>query len=374
MGACVRKGKSQQDLREQIRSSLLVAIENGRLEEVQRLYRRYMQRRQPPPTLDVDDKLLTLQEVPLSALAYAFRAGQSEIARFLIEEANASLKKLYETYQLINRSPLDIACEYGFLSLVQYFLPIHLQESCKWTQPEISTEGPDDLSLFADSQGRIKVKAVVSVQPAVHKACEHGHLAVVKYLHELYRGKTPPTDCNVHEVDERAGENCALIAARTGNLTMIRYLHEVCTADFNKLNKRSETAIQIALIAAKRRPNGNFGGCIRYLVETVGVDLVYQYEETLLICEDKSLVDYLESRLASRGIVVSKWKIDQENSITRNRPERPVSEKSREFEARFKAVGANFQLRELFQELPSKSEDLSSIPLHSDTSGLVTPL
>lgn len=374
MGACIHKSSSKQDLREQIRSSMLVAIENGRLEEVQRLYRRYMQRRQPPPALDVDDKLLTLQEVPLSALAYAFRAGQSEIARFLIEEGNASLKKLYETYRLINRSPLDIACEYGFLPLVQYFLPIHLQESCKLTQPENSTEGPDDLSIFADYRGRNKAKTVTLFQPAVHKACEHGHLAVVKYMYELYRGKTPPIDCNIHEVDEQAGENCALIAARTGNLTMIRYLHEDCSADFNQLNKRSETAIQIALIAQKRRPNGNFGGCIRYLVETVGVDVVYQYEETLLICEEKSLVDYLERQLSLRGVVVSKWKIDQENSLTRNRPERPVSEKSREFEEKFKAVGANFLLKELFQELPSKSEDLSSIPLHSDTSGLVTPL
>lgn len=373
MGACVRKGSVKQDLREQVRSALLVAIENGQLEDVQRLYRRYMQRMGPPPVLDVDEKLLTMQEVPLPALAYAFRAGQCEVARFLIEEAHSSMRKLYETYQLINRSPLDIACEYGFLPLVQYFLPIHLQEGCKWTQHENSTEDVEDLSIFTDLQVRNKLKTVNLLQPAVHKACEQGHISVVKYMYDLYRGKTPPFDCDLHFVDERGGENCALIAARTGNLPMIRYLHVDCKADFHKLNKRSETAIQIALIASKRRPNANFGACVRYLVETIGVDLTYQYEETLLICEDKSLIDYLESQLSARGIVVSKWKVDQENSITRNRPARPVSDKSLEFEAKCKAIGRDFQLRELLAE-QSKSEDISSIPMQSDVSGMVTPL
>ena len=373
MGACIRKGGVKQDLREQVRSALLVAIENGRLEDVQRLYRRYMQRLAPPPVLDVDEKLLTLQEVPLPALAYAFRAGQCEVARFLIEEAHSSIRKLYETYQLINRSPLDIACEYGFLPLVQYFLPIHLQEGCKWTQHESFTEAVEDLSIFADLQARNKLKTVPLLQPAVHKACEQGHIFVVKYMHELYRGKTPPFDCDLHIVDERGGENCALIAARTGNLAMIRYLHMDCKADFHQLNKRSENAIQIALIASKRRPNSNFGACIRYLIESIGVDLTYQYEETLLICEDKSLIDYLETQLSARGIAVSKWKIDQENSITRNRPERQVSDNSLDFQAKCKAIGSHFHLGELLAE-QSKSEDISSIPMQSDVSGMVTPL
>ena len=370
----MRKGSAQQSVREHVKGSLLVAIENGQLEDVKRIHRRYMQRGPSSPILDIDDKILTLQEVPLTALAYTFRAGQCHIARFLIEEAGASLRKLYETYQLINRSPLDIACEYGFLPLVQYFLPIHLQEGSKWTQPENSTEVFEELSIFADPRSRASAKFVPSQQPAVHKACEHGHLAVVVYLHELYRDKNPPYDCNLHVVDERAGENCALIAARTGNLMMIKYLHEECRADFMRLNRRSETAIQMALIGAKRRAGGNFGGCIRYLVETVGVNLAYQYEETLLICEDKSIAEYLEAQLAKLGIVTSKSKVDQENSLTHSRPERPVSDKSLEFDAKCKAAGTHFQLQELFTEQPSKYEDMSSIPLRSDVSGLITPL
>lgn len=47
----------------------------------------------------------------------------------------------------------------------------------------------------------------------------------------------------MHYIDDYTGENCAMIAARNGNIDMIRYLYEDCKANFHILNKRKENAV-----------------------------------------------------------------------------------------------------------------------------------
>lgn len=372
------KAKVHQSLREYVCNSLLLAIENGKRGEVEVLYERFMRKDADSAAFDVDEVILILQEVPLNALAYAFRAGQTEIAHFLLSHCSASLVQLYETYALIGRTPLDIASEYGFLSLVQYFLPIHLREGAKYRHTQSPHESREELSIFVEPkprttllQSEVTLRVNSPYQPAVHRACEHGHLDVVRYLYEQFKGKQAPADCDINALDDKAGENCALIASRSGNLPMIRFLHEECSADFHCLNRRRENAIQIAVTGAKRKPGLSYLGCVKFLVETVGVDVTYAYEETLLICEDKSMVFYLENQLYLRGIIVTKTKIDLDNSFSRKRTPRQMSKKSQEIDQRCRAQGSRFQIRELIDA--SKSEDISSIPFQTEQSGMITP-
>ena len=380
MGACICKTKVQQSVREYVTNALLLAIEGGRRDEVEALYNRFMRRDMNPPAFDVDERIITLQEVPLNALAYAVRAGQVEITQYLLETAHSSLRKLYETYQLIGRTPLDIACEYGFLQLVQYLLPIHLLEGEHLLRQPSPHESREELSIFTEKkEGTANVtpestlRVAYPYQSAIHRACEHGHLEIVKYLYTQFKGKTAPQDCDISALDEKAGENCALIASRSGSLAMIRFLHEECSADFMHLNRRRENAIQVAVIGSKRKPGVSFLGCVKYLVETIGVDVTYEYEETLLICEDKSLVFYIENQLYLRGIIINKAKIDLDNSLTRKRTPRQLSKKSQDLDQKCKAIGSKFQLKDLFPDQSSKSEELSSIPHQTDNSGLITP-
>lgn len=293
---------------------------------------------------------------------------------FLVFQCSASVRKLYETYELIGRTPLDIACEYGFLSLVQFFLPIHLREGGKRLQMPSPHESLEEMSIFAQSPGKITqirangtLKTASPWQPAIHRACEQGHIEVVRYLFQQFQGKLPPADCDISAVDEKAGENCALVACRTGNLPIIRFLHEDCRADFKLLNRRRENAIQISVSGAKNRPGSCNLPCVKYLVETVSVDVAYAYEETLLICEDKALAFYLENQLYLRGILVTKTKIDLGNSLSRKRTPRQMTKKSQEIDQKVRAQGSNFQIRDLVEA--SKSEDISSIPQQSDQTG-----
>lgn len=365
MGNCTCKGKDKCSSLDQLRERLVAAVESGRLDIIQHSYQRHMQANATSLSFDVDEWIIILQDVKLNTLAYAFRAGQTEIVRFLIEEAHASVGKLYETYKQFNRSPADILCEYGFLPLLQYFLPIHLCESGKSVTSAPLNDSQEELSIFSDHRTvllREKADPPIPFQPGIHRACEKGHIGVVQWLLTSFEGQSPPADFDVNAVDEKAGENCALVAARVGNLQMIKLLHQSSNADFHILNRRNESAIQVAATGSKRKEARNYYDCLRYLVETIGIDITYNYEETLLICEDRTLVHYLESQLRSKGIETSKERLENEYSLMKNRAPRQVSKHSQEFERKLKSCG--FKITDLVEEGQSKSY-LSSIPQRS---------
>jgi len=101
-------------------------------------------------------------------------------------------------------------------------------------------------------------------------------------------------------------------------------------------------------------------GTVKYLVENVGIDVTYEYEETLLAVADNKIAKYLENRLRTIGIVTSKKHIDNENSFSRNRVQRPVT--NPELEERLKDLSSHFDFGEVFQnELREESMVPSSI-------------
>ena len=61
---------------------------------------------------------------------------------------------------------------------------------------------------------------------------------------------------------------------------------------------------------------------IKFLVERCSVNITHEHEELLLVLEDKSIITYMEEKLQEIGINTKKIKIDQENSLNKNRPPR----------------------------------------------------
>lgn len=365
MGHCVCKNKAKCTTLDQIRDRVIAAIESGRVDVIEHCYEKYMLGTENAPALDVDEWIIELQSVKLNSLAYAFRAGQTEIVKFLLETAHASLSKLYAIYKQFNRTPVDLLCEYGFLTLLQYFLPIHLQEIGKAATSFPLNDSLEELSIFSDHKTillREKNEQPAAYQPSIHRACEKGHLTVVQWLLEYFQGQTPPSDFDVNAVDDKAGENSAFVAARMGNIHLLKLLHSRSNVDFHLLNRRNENAIQVAATGSKRKDARSFYECIRYLVEVIGVDVTYNYEETLLICEDRALVGYLEGQLRSRGIDNTKEKLENEYSLTKNRGPRQVSKHSLEFERKLRHCG--FKIKDLVEDGPSRSY-ISSIPQKS---------
>ena len=187
------------------------------------------------------------------------------------------------------------------------------------------------------------------------------------YLHKYFKGKVngAPKEFDIYADDERTGENCAQITARTGNTELLQWLFEKVKIPLkDKVNKRGENALQLACIGSKKYKEMPFMSTVKYLVENVGIDVTYEYEETLLAVQDNKIAKYLENRLRILGIETSKNHIDRENSFSRNRVQRPVA--NPELEERLKDLSSHFEFQEVFQdELKEESQVPSSIYAHS---------
>ena len=370
MGLCGCTGKADLITRETLQKGLAVCIENGDLGGLAELYDFFLKQGSSPyalPLLTVDDPVLTVQGVELNALAYSFRCGRKDIAQYLIEKTGASLSCLNACFQRIGKTPLHILCEYGHVDLLKYYLPLYRRSHSR--QPSIPSfhESLEELSIFTDNPRRVAIVPTTFTLSPVQKACEKGYIDILRLLKEFAEKNTAFPEIDIHAKDEKTGENCALVSCRMGNLNMMKFLFEECQADFSLLNKRKESALQIALLSAKRHSNVRFFDCVRYLVEKIKVDVMYEYEETLLLIEEKALEEYLETRLNARGVTTTKAKVEENYAIIshKNRPTQDLIQ----LENRLKDVGTDFEMSCIFRtELQDSHSLLSSITPVSDIS------
>lgn len=312
------------------------------------------------PMMETDEYIttqqgVTLTQISLNALAYSIRLGRLEIVRFLLEEANASLQQVHRSLTAIGKTPLDLICENGHLALLEYLLP-----KLEVFKPEELNDDKEEAneSLFAETRNTqftpSEHQMFAFTHTAIQRACEKGHYAVVKHLYTYFKGApTTPLVCDLHYRDETTGENCALLAAKSGNLKLIKFLHQEVKADFTVRNYRAESALQLALIGS-RRSNLPYLAVVRYLCEEVGVDVTYQYEEALLLTEEHVVVEYLEKLLNKHGFEASKVVLERKYALKHNNP---LTEAKSE-------PHSSCILKALQQELES---DLSSILLAEDS-------
>lgn len=248
---------------------------------------------------------VTTTKVPMSALTYALVLGKRKCFQYLYEEAGASLAVMHDQISYLRKKPVDIViddCNFDFLD---FYLPIHLLYHSE--QSLISNTETEDFSISNSSlKPKSRPKHLVTMQSSIHRVVDKGNFKALKYLLDYFDGRKVPDVFNVHSIEEVSGENCALVAVRSGDLEMLRFLHKHCNADFNIRNKRRESAIQVAAAASKKKPKVEFLLIMRFLVEEVGVDLAYNYEETLLLCENNNIIAYLEEKLEALGIFVKK--------------------------------------------------------------------
>mmetsp|Transcript_1665 Transcript_1665/g.3576 ORF Transcript_1665/g.3576 Transcript_1665/m.3576 type:complete len:374 (-) Transcript_1665:89-1210(-) len=367
MGNCTCSTAQKKLSRGDFKGSLAQLIEENRVKKFILMFETYVdivETNKVKPVMKVDESVISVQGIELSALAYAIRLGRLEIVRYLMEEARASLTKVCEALMIVRKTPLDVVCENGHLQLLTYLLP--KLDNIKPTSASEPDEKADE-SLFAvtrqtQSQTYEQLRLLTSTYTAVQRACEKGHFSVVKYIYQYYNGKcVPPVQCDLNHIDETTGENCALLAAKSGNLQLLNFLYYEVEADFFILSKRRESAIQLAVVGSKKTPKNTYLPAIKFLCEDVGLDVAYEYEETLLLAEDQQIVAYLERELTKRGINTNKILLERKYTTKYNSPTENVipilpQEKS--------------LLKELREELNS---DLSSIQMVS-TSQLDTPL
>lgn len=258
----------------------------------------------------IDDNILVEENLELNPLGYALLTGKVRSFTLIKEELGASLEVLEHRLQLQGSSGMSIICTNGFSELFVYTLPFYIQY---YSQRTGQVPDPSSITLDFSKSEEISDKTPNNTHTPVHIACIRGHIGILQIL--LSDDVVYPYELNMHAIDQVSGENSALLATRTGNLTMLKYLHENCKVNFNILNKRSENCINVAAAESKKRKKNGFLEIIKYLVEHVKLDITQNHEETLLSAEIPQIVSYIERKLFERGLKVSKRELEMRYTI-----------------------------------------------------------
>lgn len=363
MGNCCTI-KKHTNFEKYLATKLTTAIEKNDVDKIREIIIKYTSISvSKEPTLNINQPIVKIYSHDMNPLGYALFLGLTEAFTIILELGKAKISAMSKLYANLSKRPIDIICELGHKQLLEFYLPFYMGKGEELEQSE-SESISLSISRSKNTKSHIhdKSKSILpmSTLSPLHRACEKGKLNIVQFFWDYFKNKVAPNEFNINYQDEHSGDNCALVSCKTGSIELIRYLHEVCQANFCILNKRKESAIQILAVWSKKKKTKRFKDCFKYLIEVVGVDYTYEFEETLLVLEDKSIILYLEEKLRIDGISISKSRVDDKYSISRNRV--PISMDPALEVKLSKIKGTKFNFTEIFkEELEESKVELSSI-------------
>ena len=257
----------------------------------------------------IDEPIFIQKEIALNPLSYSLWQGNLKSFKCLYEEYHAKVSEIEKLLNEKSITPLDIICEKGYHELLVYYIPLYIEYA------SAHPSSRDDHNVTVEFDKTIDALPRNIYSP-VQKACEMGNIHILLTIFNYFKGSSSiPPILDLEYQDEHTGENCVLIACRNGNYSMLKFLHEIVKADFHMKNKRKESAINVCLAGNRKRLAKIYLECLIYLIETVKVDFLYQYEESLLIAQDYETIKYLEYKLSNAGIKVTKQDLEDENKI-----------------------------------------------------------
>lgn len=302
MGCCqsemkFEKGNIAQMVKECIEKNnlkvLLKSIENPEFQ------------RDKEKTLEIlDNVICNMKSLKLNALAYSLFLGRNSIFQAL-HKSGCSLQAAELLLQKQGVTAIALICCKGYCDMLSYYLPFYTESH--------NNDKPQDKTFTIDFNGDLeKMPESKLKSTAVHMAIQYNHIGIVTIINEFFKNSSQvPFELDLEYQDEISGENSALLACRHGNYPMVRFLHQKCGANFMIRNKVGESPIQIAAAGSRLHPHQQYLQIIMYLVDTVLVDVLYNYEETLLLVEDKEIIDFIEKKLKSHGITLKKKEIEK---------------------------------------------------------------
>ena len=306
MGCCNTNARIPQD--QMLLSKLKDSIASDSSERV-RCVLNLLLKSSPEQHFQIDSPTIDLKDLTLNPLAYSLWTGSQSVFKCLVQEFNASPIEMEKLLLDQHFTGLDIICERNYTAMFLYYIPIYLQYS---TQIPISKQ---DHQVTVDFDRTVD-QVSKNIYSPVHKACELGNISILLTIFNYFKTKDfKPHILDLEYQEETSGENCVLIACRTGNYSMIKFLFEVVKADFTKVNSKGEGPVIVLLAACRKAPSQVYFQCLVYLLETVHIDLKKIYEDCLLLAQERVIVEYLEKSLKDLGICVNKQSIEETNKI-----------------------------------------------------------
>ena len=224
----------------------------------------------------VSETLTVIDNITMNLLGQALWLGNFHAFKNLIEEKGAKVEIMEKIFEKQGKSGIEILIFKNFFDMFKYYLPIFLVSFSKKV---------NNFDYFT--------------KPLIVQAIESESLEIIQHIYSYFVFVNPPATFDFYYVNPFTGENSALVACRTLNLPIIRFLNEVCQVDFSVINFKKQTALHIAVKANKK--NSNYA-VIEYLIENCEFDIRYNYENLLMsVCELETL-KLVENKLDLLGI------------------------------------------------------------------------
>ena len=263
---------------------------------------------------DVDSGSLFIKGLNFNLLGLCLWLSSAECFEYVHKHFNASIDAMEKIFLNQKMVVIDILCEKGCVELLDYYLPYY---NANANETSIFQEVSETID-FSQATPHLN-EDIINTYTPVHKTCEAGNINVISHIFNFYKYlSNTPYQLDINYKDEITGENCALISCRTGNYSMIRFLHTTCRADFSILNRLGETCLQILAASNKKKNMKEFHESFVYLVLQVGVDILRNYEEILLLLENEKSIMFYEKKLQEKGIKVDKFELEDKNRVSKS--------------------------------------------------------
>lgn len=220
---------------------------------------------------NINVPITILDNITVNPLGYALCTGNLEFFKLLKDQKGASIEKMELIFEKQNISSLEIVITKGFLNILEYYLP-------------------SVLLYYKDTEYLMK--------PLIVKAIELENLEIVKFIYKYFYCVSPSPSFDIHYINPLTGENPALVACKSCNLQMIKFLNETCEADFSLVNLEGNNALHIALLSATR--NVHNSEAIKYLITSCKIDISYDYEKVFANINDSETIQLIEKELEAR--------------------------------------------------------------------------
>lgn len=253
-------------------------------------------------TTILDSPIISIKTLQLNAMGYCLLLGRYSIFEIFVK-FGCSMQKMDELFFSQKFSALDIICFKGYSEILNYYLPYYVENYPEGKQKEkkLTIEIREEEYFFKQAENLTPIQTLV----------KYGHMQGINIICDYFIGGAEiPYEFDLSYRDDY-GESSPLIACRYGNYPMVKFLYQKCGCNFSALNKAKENAIQIAAGGSRIRPGLQYYQIIEFLINVAGLDVVYNYEETLILAESSEIISLIEQKLKEKGIKAKKFELEK---------------------------------------------------------------
>lgn len=187
---------------------------------------------------------------------------------------------------------LEILCLKGHSKILSYYLPFYKEYLSKYPTQELNH----------DFQLSLEFKPYPNNQfTPVQLATLNEHIQIITIFYQDIKGKSEVfKEIDLDYVEKKSGLNCALLAVKSGNFAMVKYLYSNYSCDFCICDAVGNNAVEIAVIERQKRPFKDYLKIIGFLVNVVGVEAKWDFDHVATEGLDQEIEKGLE-QVEERG-------------------------------------------------------------------------